>query len=290
MSEREAQELVARADKRASSSTWLPFSSFSSTSKFEEAAELYTKAANIYKMAKRWKESGDTFCKAADMQLKMNDKDEAASSFINASKSYKKSSPQDAIATLEQAIIILTEKGRFQPAAKHKEDIASIYESELIDLEKAMMAYETAADWYAAESSTALSHKCMLKVGTFAAQLGHYDKAIEKFETVAHDNLDNQLMKWSLKEYFLKAGLCHIASGDTVSAHNAVGRYCEMDVTFSATRESQFLQSILSAVDNSDVNQFTTSVVEFDQLTKLDNWKTKILLEIKKSIGNETLI
>lgn len=53
----------------------------------------------------------------------------------------------------------------------------------------------------------------MLKVGTFAAQLGYYDKAIEKFETVAHDSLDNQLMKWSLKEYFLKAGLCHIASG-----------------------------------------------------------------------------
>lgn len=40
------------------------------------------------------KESGDTFCKAADMQLKMNEKDEAANTFINASKSYRKSSPQ----------------------------------------------------------------------------------------------------------------------------------------------------------------------------------------------------
>jgi alpha-soluble NSF attachment protein len=40
-------------------------------------------------------------------------------------------------------------------------------------------------------------------------------------------------------------------------------------------------------VDNGDVNQFTSSVVDFDQLTKLDNWKTKILLEIKKSINSE---
>jgi len=47
-------------------------------------------------------------------------------------------------------------------------------------------------------------------------------------------------------------------------------------------------QSILSAVDNGDVSQFTGSVVEFDQLTKLDNWKTKILLEIKNSIGEES--
>lgn len=53
----------------------------------------------------------------------------------------------------------------------------------------------------------------MLKVATFAAQLGQYDKAIDKFELVASASLDNQLMKWSLKEYFLKAGLCHIASG-----------------------------------------------------------------------------
>ncbi|ORZ13403.1 soluble NSF attachment protein [Lobosporangium transversale] len=284
MSEREAQELVAKADKKATSSSWF----FSSTSKYEEAAELYTKAGNIYKMAKRWKESGDTFCKAAEMQLKMGEKDEAANTFINASKSYKKSSPQDAIMSLEQAILILTERGRFQSAAKHQEDIGSIYESELIDLEQAMRAYETAADWYAGESSTALSHKCMLKVATFAAQLGQYEKAIEKFEGVASASLDNQLMKWSLKEYFLKAGLCHIATGDSVSAHNAVERYCDMDVTFSSTRECQFLQSILTAVDNSDVNQFTASVVEFDQLTKLDNWKTKILLEIKNGIGKES--
>ncbi|KAF9954895.1 hypothetical protein BGZ72_004182 [Mortierella alpina] len=283
MSEREAQELVAKADKKATSSSW-----FFGGNKFEEAAELYTKAANIYKMAKRWKESGDTFCKAADMQLKGNERDEAASTFINASKSYKKSSPQDAIASLEKAIAILTERGRFQSAAKHQEDIAGIYESELIDLEEAMRAYEVAADWYAGESSTALAHKCMLKVATFAAQLGQYDKAIEKFETVASASLDNQLMKWSLKEYFLKAGLCHLASGDSVSAHNAVERYCEMDVTFGSTRECQFLQSILAAVDNSDVGQFTGSVVEFDQLTKLDNWKTKILLEIKNSIGEES--
>ncbi|KAF9163114.1 hypothetical protein BGX21_009253 [Mortierella sp. AD011] len=284
MSEREAQELVAKADKKATSTSWF----FSSTSKFEEASDLYNQAGNIYKMAKRWKESGDTFCKAADMQLKMNEKDEAANIFINASKSYKKSSPEDAINSLRMAITILTERGRFQSAAKHEEDIAAIYETELVDLEKAMQAYDTAADWYAGESSTALSHKCMLKVGTFAAQLGQYDKAIDRFEMVANASLDNQLMKWSLKEYFLKAGLCHIATGDSVSAHNAVGRYCDMDVTFSSTRECQFLQSILTAVDNGDVNQFTASVVDFDQLTKLDNWKTKILLEIKNSIGKDS--
>ncbi|KAG0301990.1 hypothetical protein BGZ98_007888 [Dissophora globulifera] len=282
MSEVEANGLMLKADKKASSSGWF------SGPKNDEAAELYTQAGNIYKLAKRWKESGDAYCKAAEMQMKMGEKDEAAQTYINASKSYKKSKPQDAIAALERAIGILIERGRFQSAAKHQEDIATIYETELIDLEQSMRAYEQAADWYAGESSTALAHKCMLKVATFAAQLEQYEKAISMFEFVASASVDNQLMKWSLKEYFLKAGLCHIASGDSVSSHNAVERYCDLDVTFGSTRECQFLQNILSAVDNGDVNQFTASVVEFDQLTKLDNWKTKMLLEIKNSIGNSS--
>lgn len=50
MSEREAQELVAKADKKATSSSW-----FFGGNKYEEAAELYTNAGNIFKMAKRCK-------------------------------------------------------------------------------------------------------------------------------------------------------------------------------------------------------------------------------------------
>ena len=52
MSEREAQELIAKADKKAASSSW-----FFGGNKYEEAAELYTKAGNIYKMAKRCRSS-----------------------------------------------------------------------------------------------------------------------------------------------------------------------------------------------------------------------------------------
>lgn len=45
--EREAMELIAKADKKANSSGWF------SGPKRDEAAELYTKAANHYKLIKR---------------------------------------------------------------------------------------------------------------------------------------------------------------------------------------------------------------------------------------------
>jgi len=88
-----------------------------------------------------------------------------------------------------------------------------MYESDLVDLEKAMHAYEVAADWYGSEDAKALANNCVLKVATIAAQLEKYEKAIEKFEYVASQSLDNQLTKWSVRDYFFKAGLCHLATG-----------------------------------------------------------------------------
>jgi len=49
----------------------------------------------------------------------------------------------------------LTDKGRFHAAASHQKTIAEMYESDIMDPEKAMHAYEVAAEWYGAEDSNA---------------------------------------------------------------------------------------------------------------------------------------
>ncbi len=51
-----------------------------------------------------------------------------------------------------------------------------------------------------------------------SAQLERYDRAIEIYEEVATKMADNSLLKWSAKEYFFKAGLCRLCSGDIVAA------------------------------------------------------------------------
>ena len=56
------------------------------------------------------------------------------------------------------------------------------------------------------------------------------------------------------------------------------------DASFASTREGKFLHEILEAVEAYDVEAFTNAVVEYDSITKLDAWKTSILLKIKKSI------
>ena len=57
-----------------------------------------------------------------------------------------------------------------------------------------------------------LANKAYLKVADLAALEGDYYKAIENYEKVARSSVSNNLMKWSVKDYFLKAGICLLAN------------------------------------------------------------------------------
>lgn len=39
-----------------------------------------------------------------------------------------------------------------------------------------------------------------------------YYKAITNYERIARSSINNHLMKWSVKDYLLKAGICHLAT------------------------------------------------------------------------------
>ncbi|OZJ04180.1 hypothetical protein BZG36_02166 [Bifiguratus adelaidae] len=284
MSEKQAQEYLAQADKKLTG--WSFFGGGSQ--KYDDAAELYIKAGNTFKLAQRPSEAGDAFMKAAEMHGKSSDtKFEAAKDFDLAAKSYKKTRPDAAVNALMQAIAIDKDIGNFRAAARHHQDVAEIFENEMGDLRKAWTHYDQAAQLFQADDSPANANKCILKAAHFAAQLEDYNAAIEKFESVAEQSVDNQLTKWSLKDYFMKSVLCQLCTRDIVRAKQSMQKYAHMDMSFERTREYSFLQNIITAVEEGDVDLFTKEVYDFDQLTKFDDWKTTILLRIKKSVDEE---
>uniref|UniRef100_A0A7N5K5N4 NSF attachment protein alpha n=1 Tax=Ailuropoda melanoleuca TaxID=9646 RepID=A0A7N5K5N4_AILME len=143
--EAEAMALLAEAERKVKNSQSFFSGLFGGSSKIEEACEIYTRAANMFKMAKNWSE---------------------------------------AINCLMRAIEIYTDMGRFTIAAKHHISIAEIYETELVDIEKAIAHYEQSADYYKGEESNSSANKCLLKVAGYAAQLEQYQKAIDIYEQV----------------------------------------------------------------------------------------------------------
>lgn len=87
-----------------------------------------------------------------------------------------------------------------------------------------------------------------------------YYKAIELYEKVAKTSIQNNLMRWSVKEYLLKAGICQLCTGDQVGVNNALDRYRELDPSFVQQREHQLLTDLTAAVQDGDQEAFADKV------------------------------
>jgi len=283
-SEEKAVEFWDRAEKKMKG-----FSLFSGSSKFEEAAELYTKSANLFKTCKKWDQAGEAYVKAAECSLKLQSLHESATNYVSASGCFKKTNIPRSISCLKQAVEFYTDEGRFSVAAKHQKEIAELCESEN-DLDNAISNFQLAADFYDGEGSSSAANQCLLKVASLSAVLGRFDKAIELYEKVAVSSLDNNLLKWGVKDHFLHAGLCHLASGDLVGLHQALKKYEDIDVTFASQREYKLLNDLLIACENMDLEAFTLATKDYDSISKLDSWKISILLKIKTLIIDENTL
>uniref|UniRef100_A0A1I8JK33 TPR_REGION domain-containing protein n=1 Tax=Macrostomum lignano TaxID=282301 RepID=A0A1I8JK33_9PLAT len=63
---------------------------FGKSAKDDEAAELFVKAANVFKMGKHWREAGDAFSKAAEAHSSKNSRHDSASALVDAANCYRK--------------------------------------------------------------------------------------------------------------------------------------------------------------------------------------------------------
>jgi len=221
--------------------------------------------------------------RAAECHARLNSPYEVAQNYINAAACYKKSNINESVRCLRVAIGYFVDEGRFSLAAKNQKDVAELYES-ADDLENALEAYIKAADYYEGESQTSHANNCLLKVAHFSAQLEKYDKAIEIYERVGASALENNLLKWGAKEHLFKAGLCWLCLGDVISVRKALEKYEGLDHTFNNQREFKLLTEITEALDMGDVEKYTAAIAEYDSISRLDPWKTTLLLRVKNKI------
>ena len=251
--------------------------------KYEEAVELLEKACNNYKLAKMWSEAADGFVLLADCHLKLDSKHEAASAYVEAANANKKVDPEAAVANLRVAVGFFTDMGRLSIAAKHLKDIAETYEKE-DKPEESCEAYMQAADLYGGEEVSTTANNCKLKVAELSATLERYPLAVEVFEEVAKASMDNNLLKFSVKGYLLNAGVCRLCSQDGIGVKNAIERYEDIDPSFGDSRECKLLKGLADAAEEGDQDAFTNVLAEYDSMSRLDSWKTKLLLRAKKKI------
>ncbi|XP_048495269.1 alpha-soluble NSF attachment protein 2 isoform X2 [Beta vulgaris subsp. vulgaris] len=227
--------------------------------------------------------AGAAYLKLANCYLKVESRHEAANAYAEAGHAYKKTSSKEAVSCLEQAVNSFLEIGRLNMAARYCKEIGDIFETEE-NLEQAIVWYDKAADLFQSEEVTTSANQNRQKVAQYSAQLEQYPKAIEIYEDIARQSINNSLLKYGVKGHLLNAGLCHLCKGDVVSINNALDKYQDLDPTFVGTREYKFLNGLASAIDEQDVAKFTDLVKEFDSMTPLDAWKTTLLLRVKEKL------
>ncbi|XP_059627919.1 alpha-soluble NSF attachment protein-like [Cornus florida] len=257
-------------------------------SKHEDAAELFDKAGNCFKLAKSWDQAGAVYIKLANCHLKLDSKHEAANAYADAAHCYKKTNTKESINCLEQAVNQFLEIGRLNMSARYYKEIAELYEAEH-NFEQAIVYFEKAADLFQSEDVTTSANQCKQKIAQFAAQLEQYQKSIDIYEEIARQSLSNNLLKYGVKGHLLNAGICQLCKGDVVAIGNALDRYQELDPTFSGTREYKLLVDLAAAIDEEDIAKFTDAVKEYDSMTQLDAWKTTLLLRVKESLKAKEL-
>lgn len=277
--------LIAEAEKLSKpQSGFFSFLGGSSSSRLEDASDLYVQAANTYRLRKDFLQAGQQFLRAAELQKKLNSHNDVANHLIEAYKCFKSVSPHDAIDALLQAIhIFLTQNGQFRRAANFQMDLSELYEA-VGDFNSATENYEKAGDYFSTDQAEALSSKAFLKAADLYASMENYSKAISLYDTIAEKLAANNLSRWSLKEYYFKITLCALCMDDVVEAQKRLDTYAVEDASFGTTREFKLLQDISTIVDSGTAEQFADTVFEFDQYSKLDKLKTQLLLTIKNKI------
>ena len=131
---------------------------------------------------------------------------------------------------------------------------------------------------------------------------------------MAVGSLESSLLKYSAKEYFLRAALCHLCV-DVLNAQHAIERYQEQYPAFQDSREYKFIkvwnymhrmylilyifphkriinslksffQSLIENLEEQNIENYTEVVKEYDSISRLDQWYTTMLLRIKKQIND----
>lgn len=274
-----AEQFIIQAEKALKR-----FSIFSSSSKFEDACEFYQKAGNAYKVAKKWQEAGDVFAKCVDLQNKLSSPHEAATFAVEAANCHAKVNPHEAISFYRSAISQYCEIGRFGSAAKLTKQIAETFERDG-NMEEAVENYRQASDYFIGENQKSQSNQCLLKVAELSAQMERYEAAIDIYEGVAGSCLESNLLRFNAKGYYFQAALLILCTGDYVRMTNRLESWKDLDYTFGASRECKFLEDVTKACEEYDADSFTDAVFNYDSVSKLDAWKTTMLLRVKNSIA-----
>jgi len=272
--------------------TWVTKLFSDHSSNLEESSELFTSASHKYKYIGAYDKAANACINAAKCHVELGGSHnfyQGASSYIDGSKMILKNDPNDtknAISCLDKAVNLYIDDGRFSNAAKCKIEIGAIYEKHN-DVENAINSFLKAIEWIDDTTDHHTLSATKLRIAHLYTGLKKFQDAAKLFEETAFGYMDTPTMRWSTPRYMFKAVLCILANDDFVGAQNAIERYKMICSTFETTSDYKFLSEIMTHYESNSIVDYVDSVVDYDSITKMDQWTIDVLLSIKRTIDRE---
>ncbi|CAH6418195.1 Soluble NSF attachment protein (SNAP) [uncultured virus] len=247
-----ADNLIALADKKYNSRSWLTPNEIA----YEEAAELYIQAANIYRSKDKFEAAAITYVKAGLAYDKQQlSQYEVSKNFASAADAYSKVDILKTIYYYDRATEIAVENGKFGEAAEYQERIATIHEN-ADDIVQSIVSYRKALNYH---DNAKRSHKrknCLLKIATLSRKLRDYNGAAETYSNIVESYLSETLTKYYNNGYLFQAMICLLCTGDLILVNRHLDQYKKLCSTFETSNEYTIIINMVNAIDNMDLGSF----------------------------------
>ncbi|CCW66364.1 unnamed protein product [Phytomonas sp. Hart1] len=256
---------------------------------YEGAQELFDRAATLFKLEKNYTRAGEAFMRAGDCAVKLKDYFSSGKCFADSANAYKKVDMKKANEMLDIAVKVYMDGNQLDSATRLIRDFAETLAEQGATME-AIPYYERAMRYFDAEDQKAQSQKCMIAMAGIYGENDHFEEALRYYECIANDMVSGP-MKFKSRDYYVRAVLCRLAlvSNDnrfekTEECRDALGHYLSSDIYLKNSREYEFLELLLDAVSDCDVDKFSTATSMLHEMRQLDDWKTHVLLVIKHNM------
>ena len=264
------------------------FRLFDKKGKYTEAADLFTKAGNAYKSVRDFAKAGDAFSRAATCWQAVDELNDAAYQSAEAGRMFAKQpeTSEKAIESFRFAAQNYRENAKFSNAAKILVEASQTFR-EIGEIDKAVDALKDAAQLYDDENQPVQSSTQLAVVGDLLSQKKDWLEAAKIYKDVATRRMGDRLTQLSAGEYFTKSVACQMAADDSIGGENMLREFVNLNPGWERTRDCQLLQKTLKAMNDNDVEAFTSALAEYDQVKRLDSWMIDTFTAIKKLIEGD---
>eukprot|EP00835_Amoeboradix_gromovi_P002778 NODE_164_length_16443_cov_0.166544.p6 type:complete len:279 gc:universal NODE_164_length_16443_cov_0.166544:4746-5582(+) len=254
--------------------------------KYADAADLFVQAANQFIIDKQMERASEMFEQAYHnyLQAKMEeDAYQVVQSLLKILKKDTAASEQKLVTYSDKLIQHLLQKGRFHMAANFAKQLAEAHHDNSVKIKYFLKAGE----WYEQEDAKALGMKCFHSHAMALVADKQYELALAKMEYISSVALSDNLQKYMVKDYLFVA-LMIAMNLDVLLLNQKLQEYAAMDPSFTQSREYKCIEQLSKALEEGDSEQFSQVLRQYDQLSKLDDMKTNLLLSVKSNMDKET--